>query len=260
MKRVLTTLLLVPFAVYCVFFANYWIFVAVAAAMAFLCYDEYSNLVRAHGVDEPGVIGALAGFLLFFDISLIRITGLIALLSTFRVPDLSRALAHAASMVLGAVYIFGAWRCAIDLRSISEWWLFYALAINWVGDIAALGVGKAIGRHKLAPRISPGKTIEGSLGAMALAVIFGLILRQIVLPEFPVPHMIVLSIISNIAGQLGDLVESALKRGAGVKDSGTMLPGHGGWLDRLDSSLFTLPTVFLILDYLNRHPNLVLTK
>jgi phosphatidate cytidylyltransferase len=260
MKRVLTTLALVPFAVYSMFFAPYWFFVAVAAAMAFLCYDEYSNLVRAHAIDEPGVLGAFAGFLLFFDISYIRITALIALLSMLRIPDLSLALAHAASMVLGAVYIFAAWRCAIDLRSISVWWLFYALAINWVGDIAALWVGKAIGRHKLAPRISPGKTIEGSLGAMVLAVVFGLVLRQLVLPEFPVAQMIGLSIIANIAGQLGDLVESAIKRGAGVKDSGSMLPGHGGWLDRLDSSLFTLPTVFLILDFLSRHPNLVLTK
>lgn len=260
MKRVLTTLALVPFAVYSIFFAPYWWFVAVAAAMAFLCYDEYSNLVGAHAIDEPGVLGAFAGFLLFFDISYVRITALIALLSMLRIPDLSLALAHGASMVLGAVYIFAAWRCAIDLRSISEWWLFYALAINWVGDIAALWVGRAIGRHKLAPRISPGKTIEGALGGMALAVVFGLVLRQLVLPDFPVLQMVGLSIIANIAGQLGDLVESALKRGAGVKDSGSFLPGHGGWLDRLDSSLFTLPTVFLILGFLARHPNLVLSR
>jgi phosphatidate cytidylyltransferase len=260
MKRVLTTLALIPFAVYSVFFAPYWFFVAVAAAMAFLCYHEFSNLVRAHAIDEPGVLGAAAGFLLFFDIAYVRIVGLIALLSMLRIPDLSLALAHAASMVLGAVYIFGSWRCAIDLRSMSPWWLFYALAINWVGDIAALWVGRAIGRHKLAPRISPGKTIEGALGSMSLAVVFGLILRLFVLPDFPIPHMIVLSIFANIAGQLGDLVESAIKRGAGVKDSGTSLPGHGGWLDRLDSSLFTLPTVFLILDFLSRHPHFVLTK
>jgi phosphatidate cytidylyltransferase len=249
MKRVLTTLALIPFALYSIFWAPLWFFIIVAAAMALLCYFEYSNIVAAHGIPPPGIEGGALGLLLFLDLSWIRIVAVAALTLSLRLGDLAKGLTYAASIVFGAVYIFGAWRCSIDLRELSPNWILFALAINWVGDIAAYYVGRAIGRHKLAPRVSPGKTVEGAVGSLLGALIFAAAFRHWLMPAVPAIQVAVLAIAGNIAGQLGDLTESAIKRGAGMKDSGTLLPGHGGWLDRLDSSLFTLPVIYTLLRY-----------
>src|SRR6476619_5050396 len=159
MKRVLTTLALIPFAIYTIFFGPEWVFNLVAVAMALLCYSEYSNIVKGHGIDAPGLPGAIAGLSLMVDIAYIRLAAIAAMILSFRLRDLAKGLAYSAAMILGAVYIFGAWRCAIDLRAASPYWLLFALGMNWAGDIAAYYVGRAFGRHKLAPRLSPGKTM-----------------------------------------------------------------------------------------------------
>jgi phosphatidate cytidylyltransferase len=130
--------------------------------------------------------------------------------------------------------------------------LFFAV---WSGDIAALYIGKAFGRRKLAPKLSPNKTWEGSLASvagsllitLALIALSGLLTRRgIDLLAFPgsVWHWLLLALVLNVAAQLGDLAESALKRGAGVKDSGTSLPGHGGILDRVDALLLAAPVLW----------------
>jgi phosphatidate cytidylyltransferase len=155
-------------------------------------------------------------------------------------------LPGAAALVLGILYVFGSLRCGIELRAIHPYWLFFALSLNWLGDIAALYVGKMMGRHKLAPRVSPAKTWEGAVGSVAASVIYGAIYLPRLLPAVPIAEGLGLAAVANVAGQFGDLCESALKRGAGVKDSGTLLPGHGGWLDRVDSSLFAMPVVYFI--------------
>ena len=150
-------------------------------------------------------------------------------------------------MLLGVVYVFGPWKCALLLREASPYWLLFALIINWVGDACAYYVGKNIGMHKLAPRISPGKSWEGALASVIAAVAFGVFYLRHFWPAMPVYEVVALSALSNVAGQIGDLAESALKRGAGVKDSGTLLPGHGGLLDRVDSTLFTMPVIYVYL-------------
>jgi phosphatidate cytidylyltransferase len=164
-----------------------------------------------------------------------------------RSEDLAEVLPRAAAMLLGVVYVFGPWKCAILLREISPYWLLFALAINWVGDASAFYAGKNIGMHKLAPRISPGKSWEGALASVIAAVAFGVFYLRHFWPEMSVFAAVAVSALANAAGQLGDLAESALKRGAGVKDSGTILPGHGGMLDRVDSTLFTMPVVYVYL-------------
>jgi phosphatidate cytidylyltransferase len=93
--------------------------------------------------------------------------------------------------------------------------------------------------------VSPKKTWEGAIASVAASVLFGVLYMREFLPQVPLVHVLILSAVTNIAGQIGDLSESALKRGAGIKDSGTSLPGHGGWLDRVDSSLFAIPVVYL---------------
>ena len=174
------------------------------------------------------------------------LVAILAMALALRSRDLTDFLPGAAALVLGVLYVFGTLRCAIELRAIQAYWLFFALSLNWVGDIAALYIGKLVGRHKLAPHVSPAKTWEGSAASVAASVIYGAIYLPRLLPAAPLVEALGLTAVANIAGQFGDLCESALKRGAGVKDSGTLLPGHGGWLDRIDSSLFALPVVYFV--------------
>src|SRR4051812_41169338 len=111
MKRVLTTLALIPFALYTIFWGPQWFFVIVAIAMALLCYAEYSNIIAAYKIEAPGLPGAIAGLVLFLDVAYIRLVAMAALVLALRFRDLTKGLSYAAAMTLGAVYIFGAWRC-----------------------------------------------------------------------------------------------------------------------------------------------------
>jgi phosphatidate cytidylyltransferase len=127
--------------------------------------------------------------------------------------------------------------------------LLFALVITWSADTTAYFVGRAIGKHPLAPHISPKKTWEGSIGSMlgsllvAYAVSFWI--------RIPLPHLLIMAAIGNIAGQMGDLLESAYKRSAGVKDSGGLLPGHGGILDRIDALILCIPVIWYYLVLVN---------
>jgi len=123
----------------------------------------------------------------------------------------------------------------------------YALLLNWAGDIGAYYIGKPYGRHKLAPRVSPNKSWEGSVASVFTSMLVGWLYLSRALPEVPLSHVLGLTAVANVAGQLGDLAESAMKRGAQVKDSGAILPGHGGFLDRVDSTLFALPVIYAYL-------------
>lgn len=253
MKRVLTALLLIPFFLYVVLWAPQWAFLITVAAVAVLCFYEYSNLTALHGIAKPGLVGYGAGLLILFvpgryD-ALLILVGVVAMSMALRAREMQQALPDAAALLLGVVYVFGSLRCAIELRSISPYWLFFALSLNWAGDIAALYVGRMIGRHKLAPEVSPGKSWEGAIASTAASVIYGAVYFSLLLKTAPLATALGLTVIANIAGQFGDLCESSMKRGAGVKDSGTLLPGHGGWLDRVDSSLFALPVVYVAVSY-----------
>ncbi len=150
----------------------------------------------------------------------------------------------------GLMYIGGAWLCAFALRAVNPHWLLFAFLLCWAGDTAALYVGKNFGRHKLAPKISPGKTWEGAIGSVAGGVLTGAIYAHYLIPSATLQAVLIVAAIGNIAGQIGDLLESAYKRWGGVKDSGSSLPGHGGWLDRIDSSLLSVPVVYALVRFL----------
>jgi phosphatidate cytidylyltransferase len=244
MKRIVTGLALAVFALGCIFAAPPPVFAAVVVLMAGLCYHEFAGIAKASGVEGPLWIGFIGGVLAVWRPETLPLTAVVAMVAAMSVRDLNKALGFAGTVVLGIVYTFLAWRFAFELRVISPFWLLFALSINWVGDIAAFYVGRSVGRHKLAPQVSPGKSIEGAVASMIGAVLFGEFYGMWTgIGRIGLTEMALLSAVANIAGQLGDLAESALKRGAGVKDSGTLLPGHGGFLDRLDSSLFTLPVI-----------------
>jgi phosphatidate cytidylyltransferase len=133
------------------------------------------------------------------------------------------------------------------------WLLLFALVITWAGDTGAYFAGRAFGQHLLAPHLSPKKTWEGSLAGLAASIIAGVLFRRWL--HAPVAYLIGMAVVGNIAGQIGDLLESAYKRSAGVKDSGSLLPGHGGVLDRIDALILAIPVVwyYWILTYSPRN-------
>lgn len=250
MKRVVTSVFLAIFALWTIFQAPVYIFLAVVVLMACLCYFEYASIVRANGVEGLLNVGYVAGLIAMWRPDTLPLLALALLTFALSSRDLSKALGFTGATVLGVIYVFLGWRWAVDLRAISPGWLFYALSINWAGDVAAYYAGRQFGRHKLAPRVSPGKSWEGAIASVLVCAVYGIVLGEQLHLGLSIPLMTGLTVVANIAGQVGDLVESMLKRGAGVKDSGTMLPGHGGILDRLDSSLFTLPVVYHFLRWI----------
>jgi phosphatidate cytidylyltransferase len=250
MKRVLTALVLVPVSVYAALFAPWWLFFAVAALLALLEFREYAAIT---GAFAP--VGYAAGLLILAapqheTILLMLLTTLAAMCLPLAADDLGIGFSRAGALVLGILYIFGAWKTGILLHDMNPYWLLFGLAINWIGDTGAYYVGKNFGRHKLAPAVSPGKSWEGAIASVVTGIAFGLIYLPLAIKGTSLLMAGLLALATNIAGQVGDLAESAIKRGAGVKDSGTILPGHGGMLDRLDSTMFSLPVLYTLLTFM----------
>jgi phosphatidate cytidylyltransferase len=127
--------------------------------------------------------------------------------------------------------------------------LLFALAITWAADTTAYFVGRAIGKHPLAPHISPKKTWEGSVGGMLGSLLVAYAFHYWL--PISIPHLLAMATLGNVAGQMGDLLESAYKRSAGVKDSGALLPGHGGVLDRIDALILCIPVIWYYLVLVN---------
>jgi phosphatidate cytidylyltransferase len=185
-----------------------------------------------------------------------------------RRADLKAAYPAAAASAFAFVYIAVPLAMLAQLREqvAGAFWLLYLLLVVWAGDIFAYFVGRSLGRHLMSPRISPKKTWEGAAASLAAGLGIGTVLFAYSLPicsfllrigmigrrdglfglEKPeLWPIIALTIVLNLAAQLGDLVESLIKRGAGAKDSGTILPGHGGMFDRIDALLFAAPVLWL---------------
>ena len=254
MKRVLTSLILIPIIVWVVVFAGYWPFFGVVALVAFLTYREYDGIAAAYGFGAPGWIGFAMGLLLLLRDNdatwlLIVLFAIVALALSLRDSDLAKALPRSALLIAGVVYVFGSWKCAVLIRERNAHWLMYGLLVNWVGDAGAYYVGRAFGKHHLAPRVSPNKTWEGAAASVVTSIALAGWYLTYFVPEVTWPVAIGVTAAVNVAGQFGDLAESAMKRGAGVKDSGTLLPGHGGFLDRVDSTLFALPVIYAWLKF-----------
>ncbi len=256
MKRILTAAWLVPFGASSIFLAPHWLFVAIVCLLALFCYREYLRMVESQRVPGFGLVGAVLGVCLLVvpqvgwaDFLLLSLLGMgLSLRAVDGELGFRGAFAAGGAFALGILYVFGAWRAGIALHEISPHWLFFAAALNWAGDVAAYYAGRALGKHKLAPLISPGKSREGAVASVVASMAFGCWYLPYFLPGLPLWQAVALSLAGNVAGQLGDLAESSLKRAANMKDSGTMLAGHGGWLDRLDSSLFSMPTVYWLLE------------
>jgi phosphatidate cytidylyltransferase len=153
---------------------------------------------------------------------------------------------HVAFSVLAALYIGIGFYYLIETRMAGIQFVVYALLVIWTTDTGAYFTGKKFGKRKLWPDISPNKTVEGFFGGIVYAIIFACIFQYFIPIASSYTLLILVTLIASIVGQLGDLVESALKRHYDIKDSGNLLPGHGGILDRFDSLLFVLPLLHFL--------------
>jgi phosphatidate cytidylyltransferase len=267
MQRIVTAIVLVPIVILLIFFSPTQPLPMMGAifVVSVLAIWEYLGLADAMGAKTPRLVVVVALALLLATVFrrsdlLEPILGILSLLlflvCAFRSP-VNRVLPDTAYSIFGLIYIglpMGMLYLLSTRDNVPSLLLFLFMAV-WCGDVAALYIGRAFGRRKLAPKISPNKTWEGSVASVAGSVLVTLLLvgvsgllvaRNIESLSYPGPilHWIGLAILVNIGAQLGDLVESAIKRGAGVKDSGHLLPGHGGMLDRIDALLLAAPLLW----------------
>jgi phosphatidate cytidylyltransferase len=153
----------------------------------------------------------------------------------------------AAFVMLATIYVGMGFYYFIEIRQIGLVHVFFALFIIWATDSGAYFIGRAMGKNKLWPEISPNKTVEGSLGGVICAILVAIIFQLVAPVEESIIQLLIIAVVLSIFGQVGDLVESAFKRHYGVKDSGRILPGHGGILDRFDSLLFVWPILYFLM-------------
>ena len=268
MKRVLTALVLIPVVLLLVFLGPWWhwLFTLAIAVVAALACWELMAMAAQCGANPPRIATVVAICLLFVGNALWpdQATSVFGILSvalilycTFAHP-VEQMLADATTSIFCLFYT-GATLMAIPAlheQSNGPSLVVFLLCAVWAGDITALYVGKKFGRHKLAPKLSPNKSWEGALGSVAGSLLvtgFLLWLSHFLATSYDsvalsypedTAYWLVLAVIVNVAAQVGDLAESALKRSAGVKDSGTLLPGHGGMLDRIDALLIAAPILW----------------
>ncbi len=265
MKRIVTAVVLIPLVLLLVLKGHFWLLILAAAVVALAAAWEFMALADAGGAKVPRIL-VLVGIAALFGCAfrnadligpaICAIGLLLFVVCAFRSP-LDRVLGDASASLFCLVYI-GFTLCTLPLIGAQEGGpslLLLLLFVVWCGDVAALYVGKSIGRRKLAPRLSPNKTWEGTIASVMGSLVITIVLielakyltgRGIDLLAYPgsIWNWLLLATILNIAAQIGDLAESALKRGVGVKDSGTLLPGHGGVLDRIDALLLAAPVLW----------------
>jgi len=271
--RTLTALVLIPPVVYVIGWAPEWLFLLVListverslyeyfvisqhagfkpfaavgyVACALLCLAQAAELRR----NPSGAPGALAFVVVLLALAL---TLAVALVST---ADLKQYLGSVSSTVLGILYIGGTLSCLVPLRfsrqalspAPSREPVLFLFLVVWAGDMFAYFVGRLMGRTELFGRVSPKKTVEGAMGGLAGSLFIAWGFARWFWQTADVKTVMLLAVLVAVAGQIGDLVESGLKRCAEMKDSGGLLPGHGGLLDRIDSLIFGAPALWLAL-------------
>jgi phosphatidate cytidylyltransferase len=278
MKRVATGVILAALTLGVAFFAPDWAFILAVGLAACLAAYEFLVIADKHAPTYKYLtVGFIAlGFAIFcllqrndenlsHPLLMLGVAAAVAYFASLlcigmRKSDLTLALPSAALSFFSVFYIAVPLLLLVIIRFLpaGRFFLLYLFAAVWSGDVAAYYVGKTWGRHKMAPRISPNKSWEGA----AASVLFSLAVTLTILSfSTPIVHYLendalsvkpaylefaLFSILLNVSAQLGDLVESMIKRGAGVKDSGNLLPGHGGILDRIDALLFAAPIAVLL--------------
>ena len=235
--------------------AFYQVLLIVLALIGFYEFTRLNGFRPLHPAGLIGYAGLLffvlpweeLGIQLFSDSTAIWLLMLLLLALTVLSKN-STTLDGASLLLLGALYVGYGFGSMMQVRDGHEHGLFFSFLCFgsiWASDIGAYFIGKAIGRTKLWPAISPNKTIEGSLGGVAASIIVALVFHFAAPAWIDIGHAMMIGLLAAIAGQIGDLIQSAYKRVRGVKDSGSLLPGHGGVLDRCDSWIIVFPLLVL---------------
>jgi len=263
-KRVLTAFVGIPLLIGIIYFAPSWVFTILILFVALVSLNEFYTMMRPKAAEVIVFFNYLLTALLFCSLLgkgllYIGVFPFFVILPLaffmFRYSKGHPKMVDIGGIILGPFYICLplAFLAIIARLPQGHLWVFFILAITFAGDTCSFYVGRFFGRHKLT-RISPGKTWEGALGGLIANVVSAGVYAWLFFPSLSVNSLMVLGIIIGISGQVGDLAESMLKRMSNTKDSGNILPGHGGMLDRIDSFLFAIPVLYVYLNYWGLFP------
>ena len=258
-RRLLSTLILLPLFVWMVASGPVWLFGAVMVLAGALGQWEFTGMFERAGARPFRVLGLLGGSLVTASFALpvserVAFTAvLLALLAVGLLrPQVGRPIWEPVAVtLLGVCYVNWLLGYTFWLRDLDAGreWVLLLVSVTWLGETAAYLVGSRLGRHKLAPSISPRKTVEGALAQLVMSVLAALGARATFFPALSLEAAVVVGLLLGVVGQAGDLLESAIKRSVGTKDTGRLIPGHGGMLDRVDSLLINTPVLFYYATY-----------
>jgi phosphatidate cytidylyltransferase len=252
--RILAALILIPIVVAAIFHFPKPAFLLFLDVVLALTLWEFFKIVSRHGTVRfwltfllvlamPWVWVYLSPWMMPF---LVMAALLILTWSVLRTREMKHGFPSAAGNLLGLLYIGVPLSVAGLFQGERAWELLLVLVTIWMMDTAAYFAGRLWGKHKITPAISPGKSLEGYIAGLIAAILSVAVFSHFLLPEWGLPAAVIAGTLLGLMGTLGDLFESILKRGAGVKDSSGLIPGHGGMLDRIDSLLFALPVYYLL--------------
>jgi phosphatidate cytidylyltransferase len=252
MKRILTAAIAIPLVLLITIFSPDWLFALIVGLVAAAAAAEFWELGQKKGIGRPpkwflaGPLLVAISFLHGFEwvVASVAIAGVFLLTATVLSGSIESAFGSVVTGLSSLVYCAGTLGFLI---LIPRQWILVLFAIVWIGDAAAYYGGRALGKHLLAPKVSPKKTVEGAIAGLIGSILTGIAGGTLVFHQ-PWLTMVFVSVLTAILGQIGDLAESVLKRSAGVKGSSSILPGHGGILDRLDSLLFATPIFYWLLN------------
>ena len=251
--RIITALVGMPIILAALYFEKLWL-LAFVLAVIILGMKEYHEMMSDVKINViiplSYAIAILFPVATYFNLISIETLFVMTFLvvTVFSLVFYLQSVKDCAMQLFGIYYLSSTFSYVLKIRVMDDGFRYLLLTFLfiWMSDTAAYFVGRFLGKHKLAPFISPNKTIEGSIGGLIFTVLFALIVA--IMFKYSILLMVLLAIVVNIFAQLGDLVESAIKRQAKIKDSGTLLPGHGGVLDRFDSTFFAIPAVYFLLN------------
>lgn len=265
MRRILTALVLIPPLLFILLLAPPWAFLILAALVAVEAAHEIMYLAERCGYRSIRMVGYPAAALLtasfypgvpggpLWVLLLIPLIGIAALRRGSPEP---KTLGEIAVTLLGVLYAGLLTGSTVGLRvtppdTAGRSWVFLLLAVVMLGDTGAYYAGRGLGRHKLAPQVSPNKTVEGLIGGLIVSVATAMSVGPFLIAGLDVIRAALVGLTVAILGVIGDLFESLLKRSADVKDTASILPGHGGILDRIDALLFASPALLLYVRFLH---------
>ncbi len=277
-QRLLTAIIAIPI-LYIIFLLGGLLYLVFFLVLILVGQIEYQKLLESKNLPNEEILGIVSSLLMgvsaylgyyYFTFCFTALVLLILILD-LRKGDFSQTVTNIGATLFGVIYLGWLLSHAILLRNIGQneniraysennqglgdlgfFLVVFAVACTFLNDTGAYYTGTLIGKHKLAPKISPGKTIEGTVGGIVVCILAGLIVNFLFGYPLSSDWTIAFALLVGIAAILGDLVESSIKRGAGMKDSGDIVPGHGGVLDRFDSLIFVFPvSYYFILVYYN---------